>query len=152
MFFGCFCNIMAPFNLIKHKFLNLTKLQLSNHTGRKAMHNMSAHQLPLYYKPLQLPSMAWTSLIMWYTHHKLAYTKYCKIFLANLIWVNLNGVKFQNKFCFVFISTFFIIFIFWYFPGFAAELLSSFPKNTQWRDTFRHCLPVKSYKVCQIIR
>ena len=37
--------------------------------------HLSAYQLPLYYQPQQMPSMLWTTSVIWYTHHKLANTK-----------------------------------------------------------------------------
>ena len=55
-----------------------------------SVHNMSAHQLPLYHKLQLVSSTAWTALVTWYTHHKIAHTKifyspYYTLFLSNSI-------------------------------------------------------------------
>ena len=78
--FSCFCSVMTQFKLMMHKFPNLdyvahSSVQLLNLKQSKAMHSISAHQLPWYYQPQQIPSTAWTALITWYMHCKLAYTK-----------------------------------------------------------------------------
>ena len=77
--FGCFYCIMAQFKLIKHvselDYIACSSVWLSNPTQNTSMHNLSAHQLPWYYQPQCLTSMAWTTLVMWYTCHKLAHTK-----------------------------------------------------------------------------
>ena len=41
--------------------------QFSNHIWSKAIHNMSAHQLPWYYQPQRVPTMSWTASAMWYS-------------------------------------------------------------------------------------
>ena len=48
------------------------------------MHNLSAHQLLQYYQSEHVPSMDWTALVMWYTHHEVAYTKILLNFFLNL--------------------------------------------------------------------
>ena len=51
------------------------------------MYNMSAHQLPQYYQPQQVPSTAWTTSVTWYMHHKLACTKILQNFLLIQVFV-----------------------------------------------------------------
>ena len=73
-----------------------SSMQLSNHTHSEAMHNVSAHQLPQYYQPQQLPSKIWTALVMWYISHKLTHIKILQNFwffqvFSNLLIQSLNN-------------------------------------------------------------
>ena len=49
------------------------------------MHNVSAHQLPQYYQPQQVPSTARTASVIWYMCCKLPHTKILKNFWFSLV-------------------------------------------------------------------
>ena len=91
-FFICLYSITAQFKLVKYEFPNLRlknwpcvifwpsggggkydithlSVQLSNYKWSGTLHNVSVHQVPKYYQPQQVPSMAWTTLVMWYMCH-----------------------------------------------------------------------------------
>ena len=71
-------------------------LRLSNHPRSEAMHKVSAHQLPRYYKPQLVPTTAWTALVEWYTHRKLAHTT--KILLNFWLTKAINTVSIIGKY------------------------------------------------------
>ena len=61
-----FCHfryIKAEFKLVKHKFSNQTTFTFKSHTC-EAIHNVSVHELPLYYHPQQVPTIVWTASIL----------------------------------------------------------------------------------------
>ena len=61
-----------------------------NHTWNEAMHNMSSYQLPQYYQPQQVSSMASTALVTWYTCYKVAHNKILLNFwLFSILCLNL---------------------------------------------------------------
>ena len=51
-------------------FITRSSVWLSNHTWSETMYNVSAHQLPQYYKPQRVPFKAWTVSVTWYTCHQ----------------------------------------------------------------------------------
>ena len=73
--FGCFRDIMVQFKLAEFNYIAHSCIWLSNHILSEVMYNMSVHQLPQYYQPQHVSSIAWTALVMWCTCHKLACTK-----------------------------------------------------------------------------
>ena len=72
---GCFLTIMAQFESSRRDYVVHSSVQLLNYMLSKAMRKMSVHQLPQYYQPQQVPFMAWTAWVMWYTSCKLGYIK-----------------------------------------------------------------------------
>ena len=86
--FGCFCNILSQFELVKQNFPNDFTLQVWKHTRKETMLNVSAHQLPRYYQPHRVPSTGWTVSVTWYT--------LCNKILQNF-WVFLKPWKFRIK-------------------------------------------------------
>ena len=72
-----FHNIMAQFKWIKQKFPYVahSSVQLSNHTRSEVMHNVWVYKLLQYYQQLWVSTTAWTTLVTWYIHKKLTYTK-----------------------------------------------------------------------------
>ena len=68
--FGCFHNVMAQFQLVRHKFLNSMTLHVhlcsfQKYTSSEAIYNVSTYQLPQYYQPHWVPSTAWTDYMIW---------------------------------------------------------------------------------------
>ena len=58
----------------KFDYVACSSVRLSNHTRRKAIHNVSAHQLARYYLSQRVPSTAWCSSVLWYTRRKVERT------------------------------------------------------------------------------
>ena len=76
-------------------------MQPLNHTRNEAIYNMSMHQLPQYYQPQQVSSMA---LVMRYKHHKLAptemlYVSYVKVEVVSLNWIESKPKTFMTRAC-----------------------------------------------------
>ena len=65
-------------------YVALSSARLSNYARSEEIHNLSANQLPQYYQPLQVPSIAWTALVTWYINCKQAHLKHCKTFDSSL--------------------------------------------------------------------
>ena len=59
--------------------MTCSSVWLSSHISSKAMHDMLAHQLPQYYQPQRVPSMACTTLVTWYMHCKRAHIQTAKL-------------------------------------------------------------------------
>ena len=105
--FGSFCNIIFR-----------TKLDyvIRSSVCHEAMYHVSAQQLPWYYKPKGVLTKAWTALVTWCTHCKLAHTN----ILPN---ISLAWVKFywRQTFHKVFsdrlwiLVLFYFIFLFYFF-------------------------------------
>ena len=81
-------------------------MHLSNPIQSEAIHNISAHQLPQYHQPQDIPSMAWTALVTWSTCHKLVHIKVfqnlCLLLFVMTFWYILKikyiSTFFTNKF------------------------------------------------------
>ena len=77
-----FCLLPRHYGLVRTRKAEVPKLdyvvhsfvRFLNHIRSETMHNVSAHHLPRYHQQQRIPTMAWTALVMWYTHHKQAHT------------------------------------------------------------------------------
>ena len=99
--FSCFYNLVwtCKAYVPKLDYVTCSSVQFVNHSV-----NVSAHQLPLYYKPQQVPFTAWTASVTWYAHHKLAWSKILQNFWLTLVklrflyslWIQI--LVLQNRF------------------------------------------------------
>ena len=68
--------IVSELDYVAHLFVRLSN---------QIMHSMSAHRLPRYYKPQQVPPTVWTASVTWYKNNKLIRTKILQNFWLILV-------------------------------------------------------------------